>query len=139
MNTKIAELMAKRVISAQPHHSIEHVRGLLRRSRIHAVPVVGPDNEALGIVSSAHLAADLKPGTPVQYVMTTPVRTVPAYNDASVVARVMRKNKVHHIVTHEKQVVGVISSFDLLKLVEGRRFVSKQGPPDNKRSSASKR
>ena len=140
MNTKIAELMAKRVISAQPHHSIEHVRGLLRRNRIHAVPVVGPDNEALGIVSSADLAADLKAGTPVQYVMTTPVRTVPAYNDASVAARVMRKNKVHHIVvTHEKQVVGVISSFDLLKLVEGRRFVSKQGPPDNNRSGASKR
>ena len=68
------------------------------------------------------------------------LRAVPAYNDASVAARVMRKNKVHHIVvTHEKQVVGVISSFDLLKLVEGRRFVSKQGPPDNNRSSASKR
>ncbi|MCP4319597.1 MAG: hypothetical protein GY789_27340 [Hyphomicrobiales bacterium] len=34
----------------------------------------------------------------------------------------MRKNKIHHVVvTHQKQVVGLISSFDLLKLVEGHR------------------
>ena len=50
MNTKIADLMAKRVITAQPHHSIEHVRGLMQRNRIHSVPVVGPENVALGIV-----------------------------------------------------------------------------------------
>ena len=140
MNTKIADLMAKRVISARPHHSVEHVRGLMQRNRIHAVPVVGPDDEALGIVTSADLVADLNAGTPVQYVMSEPVRSVPAYNDASVAARIMRKNKLHHvIVTHEKRVVGVISSFDLLKLVEGHRFVSKNGPSDNKRGSANKR
>ena len=51
----------------------------------------------------------------------------------------MRKNKVHHVVvTHEKRVVGLISSFDLLKLVEGHRFVSKQGPSDTKHSGANK-
>ena len=49
----------------------------------------------------------------------------------------MRKNKVHHVVvTHEKRVVGLISSFDLLKLVEGHRFVSKLGPSDTKHSGA---
>ena len=140
MNTKIADLMAKRVITAQPHHSIEHVRGLMQRNRIHSVPVVGPENVALGIVTSADLAADLKAATPVQHVMSGPVHSVPAYNDVSVAARIMRKNKVHHVVvTHEKRVVGLISSFDLLKLVEGRRFVSKQGPSDNKHSGANKR
>ena len=71
--------------------------------------------------------------------MSAPVRTVPAYNDASIAARIMRKNKVHHIVvTHEKRVVGVISSFDLLKLIEGHRFVAKQGPTDTNKRSANK-
>jgi CBS domain-containing protein len=134
MNIKIADVMAKRVISAQPHHTIEHVRGLFERNRIHAVPVIGAEGEPQGIVTSADLAQDLKNATPVSQVMTQDVRTVPAYNDASVAARIMRKHKIHHIiVTHEKRVVGVISSFDLLKLVEGHRFVSKNAPSTKKK------
>lgn len=138
MNVKIAEVMAKRVISAQPHHTLEHVRGLLRRNRVHALPVVGPDGEPRGIVTSADLVDDLKNGTPVSQFMTRDVRTVPAYNDASVAARIMRKHKIHHVVvTHEKQIVGMISSFDLLKLVEGHRFTVKGAPstPKRKRSA----
>ena len=134
MNVKIADVMAKRVISAQPHHTVEHVRGLLERNRIHAVPVVGPEGEALGIVTSADLASDLKNGTPVRHFMSQGVRTVPAYNDASAAARAMRRHKIHHIVvTHEKRVVGMISSFDLLKLVEGHRFVAKAAPTASKK------
>ena len=44
--------MAKRVITAQPHHTVEHVRKLMQRNHIHAVPVIGPDDEALGIVTN---------------------------------------------------------------------------------------
>lgn len=134
MNVKIADVMAKRVVSAQPHHTVEHVRGMLQRNRIHAVPVVGPNDEALGIVTTADLASDLKNGTPVSAIMTEGVRTVPAYNDASAAARAMRRHKIHHIVvTHEKRVVGILSSFDLLKLVEGHRFVAKGAPTRSKR------
>jgi hypothetical protein len=32
------------------------------------------------------------------------------------------------VVTHEKKVVGLISSFDLMKLVEGKRFTMKNAP-----------
>ena len=134
MNLKIADVMAKRVISAQPHHSVKHVRGLMQRNRIHAVPVMGADGEALGIVTTADLAGDLKNNTPVNRVMSEGVRAVPAYNDVSVAARIMRKNRIHHVVvTHEKKIVGMISSFDLLKLVEGRRFVMKDAPKTGKR------
>jgi len=130
MNLNIADIMAKRVITAQPHHSVDHLRGLMQRNRIHAVPVVGPDREALGIVTTADLTAKLKGGTPARRIMSDKVHCVPAYNGVEAAARIMRKHKIHHVVvTHEKQVVGMISSFDLLKLVEGRRFVMKN-PPD---------
>jgi len=130
MNLNIADIMAKRVITAQPHHSVDHLRGLMQRNRIHAVPVVGPDREALGIVTTADLTAALKGGTPASRIMSENVHCVPAYNGVQVAARIMRKHKIHHVVvTHEKRVVGMISSFDLLKLVEGRRFVMKN-PPD---------
>lgn len=134
MNVKIADLMAKRVITAQPHHTVEHLRGLMQRNRIHAVPVVGPDKEALGIVTTADLAGDLKNGTHASQIMTKGIRAVPAYNDVSVAAKIMRKNKIHHVVvTHEKRVVGMISSFDLLKLVEGQRFAAKGAPTESKK------
>jgi len=138
MNVKIADVMAKRVIAAQPHHTVEHVRGLFERNRIHAVPVVGGDGAPLGIVTSADLAHELKNATPVNRIMTEGVRKVPAYNDVSTAARIMRRHKIHHvIVTHEKKVVGMISSFDLLKLVEGHRFEMKGAPPAPKRKRRS--
>ena len=120
MNVKIADLMAKRVITAQRHHNVEHLRGIMERNRIHAVPIVGAEKEALGIVTTADLARKIKGESPVTRIMSDRVVCVPAYNDVSVAARIMRKHKIHHVVvTHEKKVVGMISSFDLLKLVEG--------------------
>ena len=66
--------------------------------------------------------------------MSDDVTVVPAYNNVEVAARIMRKRKIHHVVvTHEKKVVGIISSFDLLKLIEGHRFVAKDAPKPSKR------
>jgi CBS domain-containing protein len=119
MAVKIADLMSKNVITAQPHHTVEHVRAMMNKNRILAVPIVGPEGEAVGIVTSSDLMNGHKDGSPVNKVMTENVYKLPAYNNVDVAARVMRKNKIHHVVvTHEQEVVGIISSFDLLKLVE---------------------
>lgn len=129
MNVKIADLMSSRVIVAQPHHTTEHVRSLMETNKIKAVPIVGPDEEAVGIVTSTDLVADRSPSTPVSEYMTRDVKVIPAYNDVSAAARAMRNAKIHHVVvTHEKKVTGILSSFDLLKLVEDHRFVMKAAP-----------
>ena len=129
MNIRIADIMTKRVVVAQPHHTIGHVRQLMARNRIGALPVVGPDNEALGIVTSSDLLRRHKDESPCSRIMSDGVRAVPAYNEVSVAARIMRKHKIHHVVvTKEKKVVGMISSFDLLKLVDGNRFQLRQAP-----------
>ena len=129
MTVKIAELMARRVIVAQPHHTVGHVRTLMERNKVRSIPIVGPEKEPLGIVTTTDLARRVKDTSPVSRIMARDVTVVPAYNDASTAARIMRKHKIHHvIVTEEKKVVGLISSFDLLKLVEGRRFVMKNAP-----------
>ena len=129
MNIRIADIMTKRVVVAQPHHTIGHVRQLMERNRIGALPVVGPDNEALGIVTSSDLLWRHKDESPCSRIMSDGVRAVPAYNEVSVAARIMRKHKIHHVVvTKEKKVVGMISSFDLLKLVDGNRFQLRQAP-----------
>ena len=135
MNIKIADIMAKRVITVQQHHSITHARQIMERNRISALPVVGDDNGALGIITSTDLAKQHKDETPCSRIMNDRVFAVPAYNDVSVAARIMRKHKIHHVVvTKEKRVMGLISSFDLLKLVDGKRFELKQAPTVSKKA-----
>ena len=134
MNVKVDELMTKTVVTAQPHQSIEHVRNMLEKNGISAVPVVDSEMQAVGIVSLTDLAQDLKGGSPISGIMTEKVYTVPQYDDVSTAARVMRNHRIHRVVvTHEKKVVGMLSAFDLLKLVEGHRFVAKNAPTKSTR------
>jgi len=137
MNVKVHELMAESVVTTQPHATVEHVRGILERNKIGAIPVVNSDGEPMGIVSATDLAADLKPASPISTLMTQKVYSVPKYDDVSTAARVMRNHKIHHVVvTHEQQVAGMLSAFDLLKLVEGHRFVAKNAPTESKRKGS---
>ena len=139
MSVKVAELMSASVVTAEPHHTVDHVRKMLERNRISAVPVVDTDGHPVGIVSQTDLVHDLKPGTPISTLMTEKVYTVPQYDDTSIAARVMRNHKIHRVVvTHEKKVVGMLSAFDLLKLVESHRYVEKN-PPTPSRRHGSKR
>ncbi len=134
MSVKVDELMTKSVVTAQPHHSVEHVRKMLEKNSIGAVPVVDSDGQPVGIISATDLAHDLKPGAPISHVMTEKVYTVPLYDDTSIAARIMRNHRIHRVVvTHEQKVVGMLSAFDLLKLVEEHRFVPKNAPTPSKR------
>ena len=139
MNVKLEELMSKNVVTTQPHVTVEHVQKMMRNNKVGAIPVVNAENEPIGIVSSTDLTPDLNPASPISSIMTNKVYTVPQYDDVSVAARVMRNHKIHRVVvTHEKKVVGILSSFDLLQLVEDHRFVPKNAPTPSRRK-ASKR
>ena len=62
MSVKVEELMTRSVVTAEPHHSVEHVRNMLDNNNISAVPVVDSDGHPVGIVSATDLVHDLKPG-----------------------------------------------------------------------------
>ncbi len=137
MNVKVSELMTESVVTAEPHQSIEHVRKMLESNEITAVPVVDSEQHPVGVISATDLAHDLKPGAPISGIMTEKVYTVPQYDDVSIAARVMRNHKIHRVVvTHEQKVVGMLSAFDLLKLVEDHRFVAKNAPQRSKRKGS---
>jgi len=134
VNVKVEEIMSRSVITTEPHKSIDHVRGMMEKNKVSAVPVVNTEGEALGIVSSTDLVPELNGGSPVSKLMTDKVYTVPKYDDVSIAARVMRNHHIHRVVvTHEKKVVGVLSTFDLLKLVEDHRYVAKNAPTKSTR------
>lgn len=134
MNVKVADLMSESVVTTEPHVTVDRVRRILQRNKIGAIPVLDSEGQPVGIVSATDLVASLKPESPVSSIMTEKVYTVPKYDDVSIAARVMRNHKIHRVVvTHEKQVVGVISAFDLLALVEEHRWVAKNPPTARKK------
>jgi len=129
MNVKVADLMIKNVINCGPHHSVEHVRNIMKKNKVHAIPIVDDDDSLKGIVSALDLTDSHKDNTPIGKIMTEKVYTIPMYNDIHHAARLMRNHHVHHVVvTNEKKVVGMLSSFDLLKLVEKHRYEIKPAP-----------
>jgi CBS domain-containing protein len=110
---------------------------MLERSKVSAIPVVDDDGRPVGIVSSTDLVPTLKGGSPISSIMTEKVYTVPQYDDVSTAARVMRNHKIHRVVvTHEQKVVGILSAFDLLRLVEGHRFTAKGAPTESSRKKS---
>jgi CBS domain-containing protein len=134
MKVKVQDLMSKNVITAQPHQTVATIKEKMTKHKLNSIPVVSTENEPVGVVSASDIVVVEKAGLPVSHIMTDKVYTVPEYDDVSVAARIMRNHKIHHLmVTKDKALVGIISAFDLLKLVEGRRFeIKNQATPKAK-------
>ena len=136
MNVKITDLMRPDVLTVREDDTIGRAKELVAEHDIGALPVMTADGEVAGILSTKDLVGNENGDTPVAEVMTERVYTIPQYNDVHHAARLMRNHKIHHVVvTHEKKLVGILSSFDLLKLVEEHRFVMKQAPGASKRAA----
>lgn len=134
MNVKVEDLMVKNVVTSVPHKSLGHIKGVMETNKINSVPIVDSDNVPVGIITSSDFTKGHDENSPVSKIINEKVYTVPAYNDVHVAARIMRNHKIHHVVvTDNKEVVGVLSSFDLLKLVEDHRFVMKNAPTESKK------
>ena len=132
---KVVDLMSKNVVTTRPHKSIGHVKDIMKKNNISSVPVVNENNEPVGIVTSNDFRMGYKDSSPVSKLLVSHVYQIPAYNDASIAAKIMRKHKIHHVVvTHEKEIVGIISSFDLLKLLDHNRYVPKNLPTPSKKT-----
>ena len=140
MNVKVEDLMSHSVITTEPHKSMDHARDIMQKNKVSAIPVVDSEGTPVGIISSTDMLDEHKGGTPVSHVMTEKVYTVPQYDDTSIAARVMRNHNIHRVVvTHEKKVVGMLSAFDLLNLVESHRYVARNAPTQSKRKGSKRR
>jgi CBS domain-containing protein len=130
----IEDLMTESVMTVTRHQTLDHAKLLMSKHRIHSMPVTNDEREPVGIITSSDLLNGHAGETLIGQVMSGKVHTVSRYSAVSVAARMMRKRKIHHlVVTDKKKVVGVISSFDLLRLVEDKHFVMKNPPTTPKR------
>jgi CBS domain-containing protein len=131
MNVTVAELMRSPVMTITKHETLGHARKLMAEHQVSALPIVGPGHEPLGIIT----ATDLLDGhgrpdaAPVSSIMSAAPLTVPEGEGPHIAARVMRNHHVHHVlVVRDKRVTGMLSTFDLLRLVEDHRYVAKNPP-----------
>lgn len=143
----VAELMNPNVVSARPGMTVGEVGELLASRGISGAPVVDDAGRILGVVSQSDLVrytnqrktmgesgrffsdveeyrelANLPRGaldTPIEEVMTQRVYTVTRDSSVAVSANIMRERKIHRLlVTDGGVLVGVVTSLDLLRIVE---------------------
>ena len=117
----VEEVMSEVVKTARTTDVVGPLRDLMLQQAIHSVPILDPDDKLVGIVTSSDLVEEWAPEMGVQTVMTRNVETVLRHHSVVDAARTMVTKRIHHLVVTERDsVIGVVSSFDLLKHLAGR-------------------
>jgi signal-transduction protein with cAMP-binding, CBS, and nucleotidyltransferase domain len=121
MDMPISSMMTKTVKTANTEDTIESVEQLLRSQRLSSVPVTYSTGEVFGIISLTDLlhfhATDKNPKTSQAWELCTfrPIEVSPSASTEEV-ARLMVKNKIHHVIVTENRLIkGFVSSFDYLE------------------------
>lgn len=120
MDTPISYMMTRSVWAADSEDTVERVEELLNAHRLSAVPVVESKGVIFGIISASDLihfhAARKNPKAVRAWEICTykPIEVDPTATVGEV-ARLMVKNKIHHVVVLEnRSVVGFVSSLDFV-------------------------
>ncbi len=123
------DIMQKGVMTVSPELSVTDLEEFLTIEEISGVPVTGPGGQIMGIVSktdivrtlseTAHQRSELlQPDLTAGDIMTKGTITVRPDEDVREVARCMIDGHLHRvIVTSSEDVLGIITTFDLLKLI----------------------
>jgi len=132
---KVSEIMSSGVTTVHVQQSARQAQHLMRKNGFHGLPVVGNKGELLGIVTSSDLIREHDPDASVAQFMTTGVLTVDPDTRIEDAARLMRENEMHHLVVlDDNKMVGILSTFDLLYLMENaeipRRHALAEADPE---------
>ncbi len=112
----VRDLMTVDVSTVDRSEVVGTVRDRLLDRRIHAVPVVDAGGRVVGIVSSLDLVEEWAPEQGITTVMSTDVRFVDSGATVAQVASAMLDERIHHLVVVDgTELVGIVSSLDLLR------------------------
>ena len=115
--THVNDLMTSDLLKVKPGDLVDHARDLLLTIGIHALPVMD-GNEVVGIVTSADLTEGWNGDEPVSAVMTRAPVTIDLGATIGEAAETMIGSRIHHLlVTDDAEVVGILSSLDLLRVL----------------------
>jgi len=115
---QVSDIMISPVVVTQKNKTVKHVRGLIERKSINAIPVLTMEGEIDGIITSNDVAREGDDEKLVENIMTTKTYVIGIHSGVQDAAKMMDKHHVHHLVVmDEGQVVGILSSMDFVKLV----------------------
>jgi signal-transduction protein with cAMP-binding, CBS, and nucleotidyltransferase domain len=121
MDKPISHMMAETVWTVDTEDTVEKVDTLLTSHRLSAVPVVDAKGVTFGIISSLDLlhfhAAKKNPKAVRAWELCTyrPIAVSPETSVAEV-AKLMIKNRIHHIlITENGTVRGIVSALDFVE------------------------
>ncbi len=118
---KVQELITRELYTAQPGDTLHRIEARMAALNVHALPIIDEEGKALGIVTSSDLSPDIRRDAAIADLISDVVYQIDVEEDAKEAARMMRDQGVHHLVATEGgRAVGMVSSFDLLRvIVEG--------------------
>jgi CBS domain-containing protein len=119
----IADAMARDVACVTRDVSIESLTALMRDRHCSAAPVVDGNGYPIGMVSKTDLVRERwADDDTVADIMTPLAFTLDEDDPLSHAAAVMAAERVHHlpIVASDGRVVGILSSFDVVRWVAGQ-------------------
>jgi len=115
---EVNELMTGDLIAVRPSDNAGRALDILLQSGLHALPILDADSLPVGIVTLADLVPidrDLLVGQR----FSGPPLTIDLNASIAAAAGLMRNEYVHHlIVTDGETAVGMLSSHDLLRVLE---------------------
>ncbi len=143
MNPKntVEAFMHRGVITCAPDTPMPEIVRRMNREKIHAVVVVGPQQELVGVVTQTDLvgAGYLEPyaahfeGMCAWHLMSTPAMTIPVNAPVEEAARRISDARVHRLVVVKRgprgreEAVGILSVTDLVRNLEAPGRKSRGG------------
>lgn len=116
---KIENLIARDLVTADPSDTLGTIKERMADLGIHALPVVDELGKAIGIVTSSDIGPDLPDETPVADLMSDQIYPIGPEDTAKDAAGIMRDQGTHHlVVSRGDRAIGIVSSFDLLRVIE---------------------
>ena len=115
---KVSDIMISPVVVTQKNRTVGHVKELLDRKNINAIPVLSMEGEIEGIITATDVLRETNNEKLVESIMTTKTHLVGIESGVKDAAKMLLKHKVHHLVAMDAgKVVGIVSSMDFVSIV----------------------
>lgn len=114
---KVSDIMISPVVVTQKNKTVKHLRELINRKKINAIPVLTMEGEIEGIVTIRDIIAESNNDKLVEDIMTIKPHVVSIESRLQDAAKMMIKHHVHHLIVMDNgQVVGILSAMDYVNL-----------------------
>jgi CBS domain-containing protein len=122
LESRLGELLRSPAVSVPPGTPLGDALETMHRQRLGSMPVVDEAGKVVGILTRYDVLgritlAQLPLSTPIDQVMTQPVRTLSASDSALDAALLMSQHGIRHVpVTEGERLVGIVSERDLFAI-----------------------